>query len=595
METPTLWNLAAPALASLVASLLLIPLAGRLARHAGIVSQPRPDRWGGQPTPMMGGVAVFTAIAVVLPFFLPGYHRVWWIVATAAGMMVFGLWDDKFHIMPQTKLVGQIVAACLIVLGNMGFTVWPLELFNVLLSIFWVVAVINAVNLMDNMDGLAPGVALIATAYMVIILGSAGKIPEAILASALGGALIGFLAFNFPPAKIYLGDSGSLSIGIILAALTLSTAVGPHQKLGAFSILLGPALVMAIPLLDVTLVSITRILSGKSISEGGRDHTSHRLVRMGLSERKTVLVLYVLAALAGGGGLYVMNWASIPVSLTLIPLIWVGLGLFFVYISQSKMEEKAPEQASPDRFSLILGMAFKRRILEVVMDLGLAFTCFCLAYLLRFDFHPRHEYIVQIQTLLPWVLGGTLVAFQVSGLYSGVWRHKGLRDIQTWVQAAVFAAGLTMAVAVFLYRFERFPRSVFPIYGILLFLGVAATRISAQLLEIAFSPGAADKDRVIIFGTHSAGMGVFHQLNSLKDQFLPVAFIDEDPDQDGLKIHGLPVIGGGDFERLEQRIGFDRIILAEDPSPAALESLRAYARSSGKQVIRFKIVYESIV
>lgn len=522
----------------------------------------------------------------------------WWLVLAGFLLLLLGAWDDKRHILPQTKLIGQIVVACLMVASNLGFKLWPVDLLSALFSIFWIVAIINAVNLMDNMDGLASGVSLIAVGYVAYLLSASEQPNRAILAASLGGALLGFLFYNFPPARIFLGDSGSLSIGATLAALTLSSSLVAEQKLGAMSALLGPALVMAIPLLDVTLVSVTRILSGRPISQGGKDHSSHRLVQMGLSETQAVLLLYALSAVSGGGAIFVSNRWNIDLSVVLVPMLWGGLGIFFVYLARFRMAERpspGAEVTNADKVSLILGMAFKRRILEVLMDVGLAFACFWLAYLLRFDFDLQPKYRDQIIGLLPFVLGSALVCFQVSGLYSGFWEHQGMRDVGTFVRGAALAASTALLCAVLVYRFERFPRSVFLIYGVLLLLGIAATRTSFRLLEIALSPGATHRVPVLIYGIGDLGLTAFHELSGRNGLFRPVGFIHDDPEKRGLKINGLPILGTvGDLDALAETFPFDKIIVACSLKDDASERLRAFARSKGREIILFQVTYRTL-
>lgn len=580
----------------MAATVLLVPLAGRLAAAAGIMSNPRPDRWSGRPTPLLGGLAVFGGFLVPLPFLLPFSAPAWWVVLTGAFMLGLGTWDDKYRIPPQTKLVGQIVAACFLVQANVGFRLWPMDVLSVLFSIFWVVAVINSVNLMDNMDGLAPGVSLIAVGYLCYLLALSGRASHALLAASLAGSLGGFLLYNFPPARIFLGDSGSLSIGVTIAALTLSSSIEAEQKLGALSALLGPALVMAIPLLDVALVSVTRILSGRPVSQGGKDHSSHRLVQMGLTETQAVLTLYALSAVSGGGAIFLSTRWNLDVSVVMVPLLWLALGIFFVYLARFHMTERpAKAPASPEGVSLILGMAFKRRILEVIMDLGVAFVCFWLAYLLRFDFEILPRYRTQIIGLLPWVLGSAVACFQFSGLYGGLWEHQGMRDVGTFLRASASAAGAALLFAVLVYRFERFPRSVFLIYGVLLLLAIAATRSSFKLLEIFLAPGATHRVPVLIYGIGDRGITAFHELTGRHGVFRPVGFLQDDPDKQGLKINGLPILGTlKNLGELAQKTPFEKIIIADPLKEDASEVLRAFARASGKEIILFQISYRTL-
>lgn len=595
MEPLHLSALVAAGLASTVASLILTPLAGKVARRLGAVSAPRPERWSRRPTPLLGGLAVFLAYLAPLPFVLPWGCRAWGIVAAGACMLAAGFWDDLHSITPQAKLVCQIVGACTLAAAGVGFKMLPAQFMNVVASMFWSVAVLNAVNLMDNMDGLASGVSLISSLFIVLILVRIGNSQEAFVAVALAGALAGFLFYNFSPASIFLGDTGSLSIGATLAGLTLSTSLISGQKLGAISVLLVPALVMAIPILDVVLVTSTRILRGQPVSQGGRDHTSHRLVQLGLSERRAVLLLYAFAIVSGISALAITARRDLPASLMLVAFLWVGFGLFFAYLARLKIgEEKAlPAQGTA---AMVLGLAFKRRVLEVVMDLGLAFACYCSAYLLRFDFVLLPVYRAQVIASLPWVMAITLVALQRAGLYRDLWEHYSFRDVFRYAQASGAASIAGLIFTVLVTRFDGYPRSVFPLYGLLLFIGVAVTRGAFRLLDATLASSAADRISVLIYDTGDLGEAAFLQITSRRKRFLPVGFLDDDKAKKGLSVHGLPILGSPeDIDEIAKKVRFDCLIVAKPGVPGeVLGRLLSFAKSSAKRLLRFSVRLDDI-
>ena len=181
-----------------------------------------------------------------------------------------------------------------------GIGVWLTGsyLVDVTVSLFWFIGITNALNLLDNMDGLAGGVGAIAASFMGVNFLLAGDVGMAGVAFAFAGALVGFLVHKYPPARIFMGDSGSLFTGLVLAGLALSPAPGLSRSL--FAIVVVPAIVLAVPILDTTFVTVTRLLEGRAISEGGKDHTSHGLVALGISEERVVWLVWGLAA---GGGL----------------------------------------------------------------------------------------------------------------------------------------------------------------------------------------------------------------------------------------------------------------------------------------------------
>jgi len=268
------------AASSLLLAVACVPLVGRLAAQLGCLAQPKKDRWHTRPTPTLGGLAFFAGFMPpvlllspdplsALPFF---------IVVTL--MFIVGIYDDLRRINPATKLIGQIIsAATAIYFGySLHFFTWaPLD---ALLTAVWIVGLTNAVNLLDNMDGLAGGIALIAAVYLAFLFYQQDDLQHAMMSLTLAGALGGFLLYNFYPASIFMGDAGSLFTG---AALSLLTVHANGQASNILSLVAIPTCILLVPILDTTLVTVTRLLRGQRISQGGRDHASHRLVILGLS------------------------------------------------------------------------------------------------------------------------------------------------------------------------------------------------------------------------------------------------------------------------------------------------------------------------
>ena len=242
----------------------------------------------------------FSVALVASYFFGDGtniFLKRWSILVAVILMFSIGLYDDFKHITPPRKLVFQILAATIVIFfGNITieFFRWPVA--NIMLTFFWPVGITNAINLLDNMDGLAGGVALITAGFLSIFFWSTGYPDLLVLSLALCGSIIGFLVFNFPPAKIFMGDSGSMFLGFTLAVLAIARRT---QASNIIAIIGVPTLVLLLPILDTGLVAITRLLRGQSPAIGGKDHTSHRLVAFGLSERQAVLVLYGIAVISG--------------------------------------------------------------------------------------------------------------------------------------------------------------------------------------------------------------------------------------------------------------------------------------------------------
>jgi len=284
-------------------SVLLTRLQIRAASRLGLMAAPRTDRWHAVTTPSSGGLAIFLSCAAAYWLACPGrYPRIAWAVAA---LWIFGFLDDRLRLGPARKLAVQVAAAGFVVMGGVVFPATPWYLPNVALSMFWIVMITNAFNLIDNMDGLCAGVVIIICLFRSWLLTSEGYHADADLCAILAAAFAGFLFFNYPPARIFMGDCGSLPAGFALAALTLA-GPAPHKGLlltGFFY----PALTFAYPIFDTALVSTLRKLTGRPISLGGRDHTSHRLASQGLDQRQVVWILWLLTAFGCSLGILV-HW-----------------------------------------------------------------------------------------------------------------------------------------------------------------------------------------------------------------------------------------------------------------------------------------------
>src|SRR5580658_92438 len=291
-------GIAMPILLTVVLSALLTRLQSRADSWLGLTAQPRVDRWHSAPTPSSGGLAIFLSCAAAYWRLCPGrYPR---IALAVAALWIFGFLDDRWNVRPSLKLAVQAAAAAIVVLGGVVSPVTPWYLPNIALSMLFIVLITNAFNLIDNMDGLCAGVVIIICVFRWSLLISQGYRADADLCAILAAAFAGFLLFNYHPARIFMGDCGSLPAGFALGALTLAGPV-PHKggvPVGFFY----PALIFAYPIFDVALVSILRKLNGRPISQGGRDHSSHRLASLGLDQRQVVWILWLLTAFAASLG-----------------------------------------------------------------------------------------------------------------------------------------------------------------------------------------------------------------------------------------------------------------------------------------------------
>jgi len=284
-----------PLVIAVVLSAALTPVARAWAKKTGLLDLPSVRKAHQTPTPLMGGTAVFVAIAAaaVLCGLITG--RTAAIAVGSVVVFLIGLLDDIKGMRPGTKLAGQSIAAAVaIALGPVVRVtgIWPVD---VLLTLVWVVGLTNSLNLLDNMDGISSGVAAINALFIFFAATVFKDAQLGSIALCLSGAALGFLLYNFPPASIFLGDAGSMLYGFILAGLGVLLA--NHATHG--SDILAPVILMGLPILDTTLVTVVRIAEGRRISQGGKDHISHRLALLGASPRGVAWIQYGLAAAFG--------------------------------------------------------------------------------------------------------------------------------------------------------------------------------------------------------------------------------------------------------------------------------------------------------
>ena len=552
-------------LAAFAISALITPLVKMCAFKMGYVAVPKQERWHKKETALLGGTAIF--FSVVLVWLISCVFLGWneyagsiMLVGCSSLIFILGLIDDIKNISPPHKLLWQIAIASLLISSGIKLEWTGSAPLNIGLSLLWIVGITNAFNLLDNMDGLAAGIAFIATIFLIVyffINITHGYGSHIVLASAFAGAIFGFLLYNFHPASIFMGDAGSLFIGFVLAGLT--SFVGDHNgiiksHLNILSVIAIPVMLMFIPILDTSFVSLMRVLFSRPISSGGRDHSSHRMVVIGFSERKAVIVLYGFAVISGFMAL-ALNYLNIWVGLLLIAsyilfvlFFWFHLGRIKVYKEKSIFENDGNGWFTP----ILAEVTYKRRIFEVILDVILISLSYYMSYLLRFEWNPSHLQQTLFLKSLLIVIICYIVCFLFFGIYKGVWRTVGLMDVLTYTKAVTAGTFSVILALLFLYRFESFSRSIFFINWILLLSGICITRVSFRLFrEWLTRERKAKGKHTLIYGAGSNGVLAFWELTK-NENLSPniVGFIDDDPSLKRRKIRGYDVLGS--FSDLEK-------------------------------------------
>lgn len=311
----------------IAASALILAIGGtpvlrRVALHTGVTDNPGARKLQTSPVPLLGGAAIYLAFILALLFLgdRSYIHEVVGIFVGATLVSLMGLVDDKWGLGSYVKLGGQLLAAGILVYSGVQvklFGGW----MDIALTIFWVVAITNAMNLLDNMDGLSAGIAMIAAIYFTLLAAMSDQYLVGALAAALAGACAGFLFYNWNPAHIFMGDAGSLFLGFLLAAVGIKLRFSSNSNTVTWMI---PVLVLAVPIFDTTLVFISRLRRGKNpLTTPGKDHLSHRLAALTGSRREAVLLCYLIA---GGAGLA----AVFLTQATLVEALAMGLSVLTI-------------------------------------------------------------------------------------------------------------------------------------------------------------------------------------------------------------------------------------------------------------------------
>jgi UDP-GlcNAc:undecaprenyl-phosphate/decaprenyl-phosphate GlcNAc-1-phosphate transferase len=525
---------------ALAVSLLATLLCERLARRAGVVAVIRDDRWHRAPVPLLGGAAI-AATTVGLLFAAGGGVRLITLGLAALAMALVGLVDDLRALPPALKLVLEVAVAAALVQFGFLLRLTAVPVLDILITLFWLVGITNAFNLLDNMDGLSSTIALIAAGFRLLFFVWDRDASGAMATAVFLGAVAGFLVRNFPPAKIFMGDSGSLFLGFFLAGLSLVPAWQAYSR-GLFAVLVIPVTLLMIPIFDTTFVTVTRLLSGRGIAVGGRDHTSHRLVAVGLSERQTLVCLGTIAALAGTVAAASYRY-GLSRTVVLVAALVVAITLLGIYLSRVRVVSDR-EQAPGGVVRLIADFMYKRQLATVVVDLVLVVIAYYGAYLLRFEATFDDQTGVLARSM-PIVLVAQLAALWVFGMHRQVWQYTGVRDLTQIVRAVTVGTLATVIALVFFYRFEGYSRSVFVIYWVLAVLVIGASRLSFRLFGEMFRTPPPSSQRVLVWGAGGGGeMLVRALLANPELGRVPVGFIDDDRAKHQRRIHGVAVLGG---------------------------------------------------
>lgn len=596
-------------ISSLVLTLLFTPASKWLARKVNAVDVPNSRKVHSKPTPRLGGIAIAVSLFVSLTVFwflfpeasayivpASGSSVPWQGLLVASALLLVlgvGCMDDVFELKPGPKFAVQIVAASIIYFAGFDISLIThpfnmnlvyLHWVSYPLTVIWIVGVTNAFNLIDGLDGLASGVAIIALCTIAAISFANNQIGIALAAAFPAGALLGFLWYNFRPATIFLGDSGSLFLGFILALLSIQS----YTKASTTFALLVPIFALGLPIIDTGLSMIRRFFSwflpeknnGKdklsykkvfhSIFLPDKSHIHHQLINRGLSHKNTVLVLYVVSILFGFGAFMVAVADQFDTTFFIILLL-----VLFIKTGISRLKYNEMDLLHNGIFFAIYkSLILNKRHLRKFFDSAFILTAFaCSSYLIY-----REQFIAflnwndsaEIATIFSLIFMIQLGAFWLTGLYKETIRRMGIADVFKILKSLSVAVVSTALIHyLFLTNYLPFNYLLYILDFYLLGTFILGIRVSFHILKHLFHKSRNHHRRVLIYGTDDQGLLALQCLLTVdSNHFTPVGFIDEDPRMEGRLINGFSVFGGHwKLEGLIQTKKIDELLIAKSILP----------------------------
>ncbi len=596
-----------PGLVSLAVTMAVMPLVISAARRRGLVSRPRADRWSTRTVALMGGVGIFAGLAAGVGAWLLGGQSglPLWLVAGAALTFAGGVVDDLVEIRPVTKLLVQFVAAAFPIAAgiHVGDSL-PLAV-SIPITLVWIVGITNALNLIDGMDGLAGGIAAIASFILALLAHAFGAPEVTAWMLVVTGAAVGFLVYNVRPARVFMGDSGSLLLGYLLATSALLIQPLGEGRLDRILLLLAPAVVLLVPILDTTFVTVARLVHGRRVSVGGNDHVMHRLVLLGLSEGRTVAILWLLSA--GAGALALVPLFVPPAAAYVLATGYAAVVLLLaVQVAQADayghrdgaMDPK--ERLAINRIGTVLqkmlGHEWKA-LLGMIADVAVVVASVYGAYLL----HGRADLWARFNgagLLVPTLLVVKLVVFYAGSLYRGIWRYAGTPELLRIAAATAVSSGLAWGFVALFDGVAAMAPEVVIIDAMLTAFGLAGVRIGLRGIRHAiFAQRISHGARAILYGAGDSGLLLMRELRQNREHGLdPVAFLDDDPLKHGMIAQGARVLGGvGALVEACVVARADVVIVATHRLTAARRAeIEAACRRAGVECRRFVLTIDAV-
>jgi UDP-GlcNAc:undecaprenyl-phosphate GlcNAc-1-phosphate transferase len=484
-----------------------------------------------------------------------GRHPV--VAAAAAFVALLGFLDDRIQLRPLVKFAAQSIAVVAVIAAGVVLRPTGWEQLNILITFLWIAGITNAFNLIDNMDGLCAGVTIIICGFRFWLALQNGDPVGAQFMMILAGAFLGFLIFNYRPAKIFMGDGGSMFAGFVLATVAVVSPV-PNTRVLVSSIFY-PALTFLYPIFDTVLVSFLRRAANRPITVGGRDHSSHRLASLGLGEQKVVWLLWILTAAGSAAGL-LTYWMPIGV-LAIGFLLLVGTTVFGVFLGTLPSFEM-PETA------LIRSSWIRRQIptlragVTLVVEILLAGVALLAAFLLRWENAFQGTARSQFLFSLPIVMGCQAIACLGFRTFHLGWRWFGVRDLITLGESVLVGTTFSTLI-IWMAGLRGYSRGVIVLYAFFLFSSVTGLRVSLRFFWQMLALPQGCRRAAILGSGHTAGLLVSVLQRNQELYASPVIILATDPAADRTRVFGVPVrFVNSDPVRILREASADMLIVA---------------------------------
>ncbi len=471
-----------------------------------LLAQPKEDRWHKKPTALFGGISFVMVILAFATFLMVGIANKYiltdvvfksgfsfsfkqgsnpYLGLLIGSFIVFlsGLIDDIYNLKPHIKIICQLLAVSIATYFGVKVAFFTSPIIALPLTFLWIMTITNAFNLLDNMDGLSSGIGLIVSLMLCIVSYMRSDQFLFMLSLLTLAGLLGFFLHNKFPAKIFMGDCGSQFIGFFLGSLTI-IGTWHHTSNLAIAISL-PLIILSLPVFDTLYVSVMRTLYGKKITDGGKDHLSHRLVAFGLSERRAVNTLITISLILSLISLATIKYFSFYMTIATFILFIVGFVLFAISLSQIKVYKKKGYifDEEPKNLPVKILFRYKRRILEVLTDIILLFLSLFIAYILKYEEKFTGPLIVQFGSVVMAFVTIKMFCFMWAGVYKGNWKYVGVPEVFKVLKGMSLSILIIIVYLVIANKIGNFSRAIIVLDVLLTGALILGVRMGLRLFK----------------------------------------------------------------------------------------------------------------